>query len=378
MLLIYQNLENEIIISLGSNKGDRLENLYKALALIESYPITLKDLSDVYYSPSWGFESEPFYNACASLETNLNPNLLLEALLQVEKCLGRNRSSKKGYQARKIDIDILFYKNEIHYTADLKIPHPKIHQRNFVLLPLLDIVPELTHPILFKKIKDIFKNTNDKIKPANKSYDLTLPPIFKKFSYIAIEGNIGVGKTSLAKLIAKNYKAEMYFENFNDNPYLEDFYKNPKIYSLATENFFLEDRFKIDKNFWNLKHQNVVSDFTLYKSLVFAAVNLNIKEYKKFKMKFDREIITKKTPNVVLFLKSTNDHLKKQIIKRGRPIEENISKNYLKRLEFEYEKIFKKKYSFQIVEFYSDKLDFENDSIVFQKILRAIYRASFL
>ena len=127
-----------IIISLGSNIGNRIGFIYKALALIEEHPITIRELSNVYETPSWGFDSTPFYNACAILKTSLKPDSLLKILLNVEDKLGRKRYSEKGYQDRTIDLDLLFYNNEIIYSKDLKIPHPKLHLRNFILKPLLE------------------------------------------------------------------------------------------------------------------------------------------------------------------------------------------------------------------------------------------------
>ena len=111
-------MSEQIIISLGSNLGYRLESLHKALALLEEYPISVKQLSRVYETPAWGFESAPFYNACVTIATDLNPNHLLEVFLAVEQRLGRSRLPKPGYTARSIDLDLLFYKNEIVQEAD--------------------------------------------------------------------------------------------------------------------------------------------------------------------------------------------------------------------------------------------------------------------
>ena len=107
-----------IIISLGSNIGNRIGFIYKALALIEEHPITIRELSNVYETPSWGFDSTPFYNACAILKTSLKPDSLLKILLNVEDKLGRKRYSEKGYQDRTVDLDLLFYNNEIIYSKD--------------------------------------------------------------------------------------------------------------------------------------------------------------------------------------------------------------------------------------------------------------------
>ena len=107
-----------IIISLGSNIGNRIGFIYKALALIEEHPVTIRELSNVYETPSWGFDSTPFYNACAILKTSLKPNALLKILLNVEDKLGRKRYSEKGYHDRTVDLDLLFYNNEIIFSRE--------------------------------------------------------------------------------------------------------------------------------------------------------------------------------------------------------------------------------------------------------------------
>ena len=99
--------KHRAIISLGSNLGNRLELLQKALALVEAQSIKILALSSIYETPAWGFESTPFYNACVQIETHLKPDTLLKTLLQIEVKLGRTRESTKGYEARPIDLDLL-------------------------------------------------------------------------------------------------------------------------------------------------------------------------------------------------------------------------------------------------------------------------------
>lgn len=371
-------MSEQIIISLGSNLGNRLESLHKALALLEEYPISVKQLSRVYETPAWGFESAPFYNACVTIATDLNPNHLLEAFLAVEQRLGRSRLPKPGYTARSIDLDLLFYKNEIVHSRDLKVPHPKLHQRNFVLFPLLDIVPNFIHPILFQTIKQLVVKSPDPAKVIPLPYNLGLPPIFNQFPFIAIEGNIGVGKSTLARKIAKQYQVKLYTESFADNPYLKDFYKNPIDHALQVEAFFLKDRFEKDTYFWQKNQGGVVADFCLHKCLVFAAKNLSPKEFVTYKEKFDSEIEHKKSPSLLLFLKASIEQLKKQIQVRGRSFEQDIEESYLKGIGEEYRLLLNSKLSFPILECEVDHIDFEKDEYAFQKILRAVFRASFL
>lgn len=371
-------LEEQIIISLGSNIGDRLNALYKAIALLEAYPISIKSLSKVYETPAWGFKSDPFYNACVIIETKLKPKDLLEVLLKVEKTMGRFPSKGKGYSSRIIDLDLLFYKNKNIFSAELKVPHPKLHKRNFVLAPLFEIAPKFVHPILFQTIEELFQKSSDETIATPLTFDLGLPPIFKSFPYIVIEGNIGVGKTTLARLLAENYKADLLSESFTKNPFLEAFYKDPKTHSLAVENFFLKDRFKNDIVFWKEKHNTVVADFSLYKSIVFARENLNILECRIYKESFDTMIKSIKTPTLLIFLKSKISRLKANIKKRGRNFEKDLKLEYLSGIQKGYAELLKQELPFPVKELDINKLDFQHDKNAFQSILRSVFRASFL
>ncbi len=365
-----------IIISLGSNIGNRIGFIYKALALIEDHPITIRELSNVYETPSWGFESSHFYNACAILKTSLKPNALLKILLDVEDKLGRKRNSERGYQDRIIDIDLLFYKNEIIYSKDLKIPHPKLHLRNFILKPLLDIAPKFKHPVLRKTITELNYHQLDKIKIDKANIDLSLPPIFKSFPFISIEGNIGVGKTTLAKMISKKYNIKFYSEDYNSNPHLENFYKDPSMHALSTETFFLNNRFENDKIFWQQNNDKVVADFCFFKCLVFAKQNLKNNDYESFKKDFDNKMDKIKIPSLVVLLTKNFKELEQQIKKRDRSFEKEIKLSYLKKLEKGYHLIIKN-FEFPILEYSLDNIDFNKNQFEFEKILRAIFRASF-
>ena len=365
-----------IIISLGSNIGNRIGFIYKALALIEDHPITIRELSNVYETPSWGFESTHFYNACAILKTSLKPNALLKILLDVEDKLGRKRNSERGYQDRIIDLDLLFYKNEIIYSKDLKIPHPKLHLRNFILKPLLDIAPKFKHPVLRKTITELNYHQLDKIKIVQANIDLSLPPIFKSFPFISIEGNIGVGKTTLAKMISKKYNIKFYSEDYNSNPHLENFYKDPSMHALSTETFFLNNRFENDKIFWKQNNDKVVADFCFFKCLVFAKQNLKNNDYESFKKDFDNKMDKIKIPSLLVLLTKNFKELEQQIKKRDRPFEREIKLSYLKKLEKGYHLIIKN-LEFPILEYTLDNIDFNKNQFEFEKILRAIFRASF-
>ncbi|MDR4507289.1 MAG: 2-amino-4-hydroxy-6-hydroxymethyldihydropteridine diphosphokinase [Candidatus Brocadiaceae bacterium] len=141
-----------VCIGLGSNLGDRARNLFHAYRLItnnkEVHPLRL---SRFYETTPVGIRSQPmFLNAALTLETSLSPHLLLEKCQYIEDCMGRIRTVKWG--PRNIDIDILLYGDTIIDNDLLKIPHPLMHTRQFVLRPLAEIGPDIIHPLLKKSI----------------------------------------------------------------------------------------------------------------------------------------------------------------------------------------------------------------------------------
>ncbi|MBN1117826.1 MAG: 2-amino-4-hydroxy-6-hydroxymethyldihydropteridine diphosphokinase [Bacteroidales bacterium] len=153
---------NSTYIILGSNKGDRYKNIYKAKLLINSVIGTIETASSLYESEAWGYEDDmPFLNKIIKVKTSLNPEKVLEKCVIIEDSLGRVRT-KNSYEARTIDIDILLFNDDIINTPDLVIPHPRMHLRNFVLIPLSEICSEHLHPIMKKTIDQLLTECSDK------------------------------------------------------------------------------------------------------------------------------------------------------------------------------------------------------------------------
>ncbi len=147
----------EIVLSFGSNIGAKEQNILKAYKLLEQRLGERISTSSFFETKAWGFISkEMFVNSCAVFLTDKSPLECLAIVGEIEKELGRQRSFTAGYEDRIIDIDILFYEDEIIDTLNLKIPHPLLHLRNFVLEPLKQIASDRFHPVIKKKIKDIF------------------------------------------------------------------------------------------------------------------------------------------------------------------------------------------------------------------------------
>jgi len=154
-------VKNQIaFISLGTNMGDRLLNLEQAKTAIEQIDIEVISGSSIYETEAWGNKSQAaFYNQVCQIKTFLDPSSLLKSLLAIEKSLGRERKQK--WEARIIDIDVLFFNNEIINEVGLAIPHPHLHERRFVLIPLVEIAPNIIHPVLKKTSAELLNQLTD-------------------------------------------------------------------------------------------------------------------------------------------------------------------------------------------------------------------------
>ena len=151
---------SKVYLSIGSNKGNRSVLINKAIDEIEKKVGIIISRSSIYQSKSWGFDSNDFYNLCLLIDTDIMPKSLLINLKRIEKSMGRE-DVDGSYSDRLIDIDILFYDNITTDLEDLKIPHPKIEIRKFVLVPMLEIADDYVHPILNKTIKELDNDCSD-------------------------------------------------------------------------------------------------------------------------------------------------------------------------------------------------------------------------
>ncbi|MFA5245132.1 MAG: 2-amino-4-hydroxy-6-hydroxymethyldihydropteridine diphosphokinase [Pedobacter sp.] len=147
---------------LGSNLGDSRQYLADAIFMIGEKIGKVEKLSSLYQTASWGKHDQPdFLNQAVKLSTDLSPQNLLTAILEIEKMLGRHRKEKWG--SRTIDIDILLYEDIIIDETDLKIPHPLLPERRFALMPLKEIAPDLIHAVSGKTIKQLLLELTDKL-----------------------------------------------------------------------------------------------------------------------------------------------------------------------------------------------------------------------
>lgn len=148
-------------LGLGTNIGDRAENLARVRDRLADMFVAIESVSPVYISKPWGFKSDhDFYNQVIAIKTKIDAFNLLDLAQETENKMGRIRTVK-GYSDRIIDIDILFYGNEIISSKPLIIPHPLLHKRMFVLQPMADIAPDFIHPIFNKTIAELMEECED-------------------------------------------------------------------------------------------------------------------------------------------------------------------------------------------------------------------------
>jgi deoxyguanosine kinase len=328
--------QNTVVLSLGTNLGNRLQNVETAIALLHSKVGSVVKVSALYETPSWGFESTPFYNCAVLIHTQKEANTLLEACQAIELEMGRAHT-KSGYEARIIDIDVIAFNEEIISTTNLQVPHPLMQDRLFVLLPMRDLQLDWRHPILQKHLHDLLKAAEDKsncVLIQKLVSPLRAIPL-EQYNYIAIEGNIGAGKTTLSLKIADDFNAKTVLERFADNPFLPKFYEDQTRFAFPLEMSFLADRYQQiadDLAQFDLFKDFIVADYHIFKSLIFAKVTLTNDEYRLYRKLF--EIIYKEMPkpDLYIYLYQNTDRLLANIKKRGREYEQDIAADYLDKI----------------------------------------------
>jgi len=363
-------------LSLGSNQGECLENLQKAIELIANSIGKIVQVSSVYKTKSWGFDSDDFLNICVEVSTNLNPELLWEQIVKIEILLGRNRNNTEEYQARTIDIDVLLFDDEIIFSKELIVPHSKMLDRNFVLIPLAEIAPHFKHPIAKNSIQACQKKCTDKTEVLKTDLKLIKPlSLDEKYNYIAIEGNIGAGKTTLSNMIGDEFNARLVLERFADNPFLPKFYEDKDRYAFPLEMSFLADRYQQlsdDLAQFDLFKNLIVSDYYIFKSLIFSQITLQKDEYNLYRRMFDVMYKEIAKPDLYIYLYQNTDRLLENIKKRGREYEQNIKLGYLDKIHKGYFNFIKSQQSLNTLIIDVSELDFVENKDDYNSILKKI------
>ncbi|MBT4918756.1 MAG: 2-amino-4-hydroxy-6-hydroxymethyldihydropteridine diphosphokinase [Flavobacteriaceae bacterium] len=370
--------QHNIYLSLGSNLGNKFDYLQEAIEAIFEKIGSIISISPVFQTPAKGFESADFLNCVLELETHMVAEKLLETILSIEQKMGRIRSVNNGYTARPIDIDILFFDDQLIRSENLTIPHPEIPNRNFILEPFKCIAPDFVHPELNKRMDLLWEETNDVDAIIEVPEPLKNPIEYlniSAFRYLAIEGNIGAGKTSLATKMAKDFNAKLILERFKENPFLPKFYKDPTRFAFPLEMSFLADRYQQlldDLTQYDLFKENVIGDYDGYKSLIFAKITLQEEEYTLYKKLFYMMHKELPNPDLYIYLYQNTERLLENIKKRGRDFEQEIEASYLQKINEGYIEFIRSQASDKIKIIDISNLDFVNNREDYLSILKEI------
>lgn len=316
-------------IGLGSNLGDRqgyIDQALKALAAVEN--ITLVHVSDIIETAALGDTPQYSYlNAVAQVETALDAGILHQVLMDVEKKIGRKRTKK--WSARTIDLDLLLFDDKIIKTESLTVPHPQMHLRSFVLSGLCQLNADLQHPVMKVSAGELARRLNgcDYFISADR-------PLL-----ISIAGNIGAGKTTLAKKLAELLGGQIILEPYDTNPFLPQVYAGRKELALDSQLFFLTNRMQqLDKD--TLKTGRVyISDYLFQKETIYAETLLDPQQLSIYRQVYQHFAEMVLDPVLVIYLEDSARNCLERIARRGRPYEQNIDVQFLEKLDTGYKKL---------------------------------------
>ncbi len=334
-------------LGFGGNIGDRAAYLRRALEGLREIAIGPVKTSKIYETDPVGPGDQGKYlNLCARLTTTLNPKELLDFCQNLEQQLGR--VSRGHWAPREIDIDILCYDREIHSQENLILPHPGIAERQFVLAPLAELDPELVLPGFQDSVSALLQKLRASEGPQGiteyrvqlQGGSRILPDAMR---YVAVEGVIGAGKTTLVKMLCERMACQALFEEFENNPFLADFYRDRHRFAFQTQVFFLLSRFRQIQEHFNqqdLFHPQVVSDYMFAKDKIFATQNLDENEmglYQRLSGLLEKQL---PHPDYVIYLQADTKTLMSRIRQRDRYYERNIDEGYIESLNQAYNNFF--------------------------------------
>jgi len=338
--------ETTVTLALGSNLNDRESYLQKALDALRTIAVTPIRKSKVYETaPVCPGPQGKYLNLCVRFATRLDPRALLAFCRETEERLGRQERPR--WAAREIDIDILAFGREILQEENLTLPHPSILDRQFVLVPLMDLDPDYVLP----GFNETVSRQLDRCLAVQGRQDVVeyrpLPAasvsIPERVRYVAVEGVIGVGKSTLVKALSERMGCMPVYEEFENNPFLSDFYKDKNRYAFQTQVFFFLSRYRQIRELFqqqDLFRPQIISDYMFAKDKIFAALNLDENEvalYYKFADLMERDLVK---PDYAVYLQADTKTLMQRIRMRDRAYERNIDEAYIDSLNRAYNTYF--------------------------------------
>lgn len=336
--------KSHAFIGLGSNLGDRAAHLRSALAaLTASSGVEVVAASPVYEGAAHTAEPDeeqpPYLNAVVELRTTLAPEALLALLHRIEHAAGRERRTR--WAPRPLDLDLLLY-DDVEGEGPPALPHPRIPERRFVLAPLADLAPSLPVPGTGQTVAALLAACPDPHPLSRTDLRLMSPFLPESLRYMAVEGVIGAGKTSLARMLAEQAEARLVLEEFEENPFLPDFYRDPERWAFHTQLAFLASRFRQQKGLRvpDLFHPRIVADYTFDKDRIFAHTTLQGDELELYENVYALMEPATAVPDLVVYLRSSVDRLMYNIAQRGRSYERSMERSYIAEVAAAYDHYF--------------------------------------
>jgi deoxyguanosine kinase len=367
-------------VALGSNLGDREGQMRRALeGLSTTAGVEVVQVSPVYENAAQTLDPDVcqpgFLNAVAEVRTVLAPETLLAALHAIEHAQGRER--RERWSPRPIDLDLILYE-DVHTPADAvpALPHPRLAERRFVLRPLADIAPDAVVPGFETTAAGLLARCPDPHSLERTTLTLMTEPnaLPESLRYLAVEGVIGAGKTSLARMLAARMEARLVLEEFDENPFLPHFYDDARRWAFHTQLAFLASRFRQQKDLLSpdLFRQRTVSDYTFDKDRVFAHVTLEGDELSLYETVFTLMEPATATPDLIVYLRSSVDRLMHNIERRGRSYERDMQRQYIAEVAGAYDQYFLNYSRSPLLVVDSTAIDFVNHPGDFERLVGKI------
>lgn len=323
--------ETTAYIGLGSNLGDRKDNIDRAVKMLAARgKIAVCRLSDIIETPPLASTDQPKYlNAVAEVRTSRTAHELRRMFSEIEAALGRVRHGK--WWPRTIDLDLLLFGDEVINTPpELTVPHAQMHLRSFVLTGLCQLNPNLIHPVMNESVSEL----------AGRLGGLDFAISSDAPQLVSVAGNIGVGKTTLAKKLAARLGVEVILEPYDTNPFMPEVYAGRKELALDSQLYFLTSRAKQLAASALTDGELCISDYVFDKETIYSRRLLDAKQlalYEQIYPTFAAKVVA---PVLVIYVRDPAANCLERIRNRNRPYEQQIDLAFLQGLDDDYQRLF--------------------------------------